>query len=148
MVLQKRFPHSIFHFVFLQAANILCISEYLLLLNSISNFFLMLYFLNRSFLSYDYVFSIFFFELFLTFSSFNKNVDQQKQLGLIYDRFKEEVNLHLKNCRSTVEDLEADQIEIKGALEKQSMKTLVFLFWFILYLILVVIKILPSDLFI
>lgn len=105
----------------------------------------MLYFLNRSFLSY--VFS-FFFILFLTFSSFNKNVDQQKQLGLIYDRFKEEVNLHLKDCRSTVEDLEADQIEIKGALEKQSMKTLVFLFWFILYLILVVIKFLPSDLFI
>ncbi|XP_004495853.1 meiosis-specific protein ASY3 [Cicer arietinum] len=45
--------------------------------------------------------------------------DQQKQLRLIYDRFKEEVNLHLQDCRSTVEDLEADQIEIKGALEKQ-----------------------------
>ncbi|CAI8603626.1 unnamed protein product [Vicia faba] len=45
--------------------------------------------------------------------------DQQKQLRLIYDRFKEEVNLHMQGCRSTVEDLEADQIEIKGALEKQ-----------------------------
>ncbi|CAJ2628948.1 unnamed protein product [Trifolium pratense] len=44
--------------------------------------------------------------------------DQQKQLRLIYDRFKEEVNLHLQDCRSTVEDLEADQIEIKGTLEK------------------------------
>lgn len=44
---------------------------------------------------------------------------KQKQLRLIYDRFKEEVNLHLQDCRSTVEDLEADQIEIKGALEKQ-----------------------------
>ncbi|KAK7344328.1 hypothetical protein VNO77_13801 [Canavalia gladiata] len=45
--------------------------------------------------------------------------DQQKQLRLAYNRFKEEVNLHLQDCRSTVEDLEADQREIKGALEKQ-----------------------------
>ncbi|XP_057422765.1 meiosis-specific protein ASY3 [Lotus japonicus] len=45
--------------------------------------------------------------------------DQQKQLRSIYDRFKEEVTLHLQDCRSTVEDLEADQIEIKGTLEKQ-----------------------------
>ncbi|CAK8572646.1 unnamed protein product [Lathyrus sativus] len=45
--------------------------------------------------------------------------DQQKQLRLIYDRFREEVNLHMQGCRSTAEDLEADQIEIKGALEKQ-----------------------------
>ncbi|KAJ1397986.1 hypothetical protein SESBI_31467 [Sesbania bispinosa] len=59
------------------------------------------------------------FVSFLTFSSSNKIVEQQKELGLIYDRFKEEVNLHLQDCRSTVEDLEADQIEIKGALEKQ-----------------------------
>lgn len=59
---------------------------------------------------------------FLTFSSSNKNVDQQKQLRLIYNRFKEEVNQHLQDCRSTVEDLEADQIEIKRAMEKQSMK--------------------------
>ncbi|KAJ1425588.1 Myc-type, basic helix-loop-helix [Sesbania bispinosa] len=59
------------------------------------------------------------FVSFLTFSSSNKIVEQQKELRLIYDRFKEEVNLHLQDCRSTVEDLEADQIEIKGALEKQ-----------------------------
>ncbi|KAK7269539.1 hypothetical protein RIF29_22270 [Crotalaria pallida] len=45
--------------------------------------------------------------------------DQQIQLRLIYDKFKEEVNLHLQDCRSTVEGLDADQIEIKGALEKQ-----------------------------
>ncbi|KAG4401508.1 hypothetical protein GLYMA_02G007100v4 [Glycine max] len=45
--------------------------------------------------------------------------DQQKQLRLIYNRFKEEVNQHLQDCRSTVEDLEADQIEIKRAMEKQ-----------------------------
>ncbi|KAE9618868.1 hypothetical protein Lalb_Chr02g0147201 [Lupinus albus] len=45
--------------------------------------------------------------------------DQQKHLRLIYDKFKEEVNLHLQDCRSTVEGLDADQIEIKGALEKQ-----------------------------
>ncbi|XP_027367855.1 meiosis-specific protein ASY3 [Abrus precatorius] len=45
--------------------------------------------------------------------------EQQKQLRLIYNRFKEEINLHLQDCKGTVEDLEADQIEIKGALEKQ-----------------------------
>ncbi|RDX67746.1 Meiosis-specific protein ASY3, partial [Mucuna pruriens] len=45
--------------------------------------------------------------------------DQQKQLRLIYNRFKEEINLHLQDCRSTVEDLEADQIEIKRATERQ-----------------------------
>ncbi|MED6144522.1 hypothetical protein PIB30_016369 [Stylosanthes scabra] len=45
--------------------------------------------------------------------------DQQKQLRLICDRFKEEVNMHLQDCKSTIEDLEADQIEIKGSLEKQ-----------------------------
>ncbi|CAL0300181.1 unnamed protein product [Lupinus luteus] len=45
--------------------------------------------------------------------------DQQKHLRLIYDKFKEEVNLHLQDCRSTVEGLDADRIEIKGALEKQ-----------------------------
>ncbi|XP_028182935.1 meiosis-specific protein ASY3-like [Glycine soja] len=45
--------------------------------------------------------------------------DQQKQLRLIYNRFKEEVNQHLQDCRSTVEDLEADRIEIKRTMEKQ-----------------------------
>ncbi|XP_057736520.1 meiosis-specific protein ASY3 [Arachis stenosperma] len=45
--------------------------------------------------------------------------DQQKQLRLICDRFKEEVNLHLQDCKSTIEDLDIDQIEIKGSLEKQ-----------------------------
>ncbi|XP_020225457.1 meiosis-specific protein ASY3 [Cajanus cajan] len=45
--------------------------------------------------------------------------DQQKQLRLIYSKFKEEVSQHLQDCRSTVEDLEADQTEIKRAMEKQ-----------------------------
>ncbi|KAI4301603.1 hypothetical protein L6164_034865 [Bauhinia variegata] len=45
--------------------------------------------------------------------------DHQRQLRLIHDKFKEEVSLHLQDCRSTLEGLEADQIEIKGALEKQ-----------------------------
>jgi hypothetical protein len=78
------------------------------------------------------VFSIFSFLLFSPSVPLNKNVDQQKQLRLIYDRFKEEVNLHLQDCRSTVEDLEADQIEIKGTLEKHSMKIYVpVLFYFV-----------------
>ncbi|RZB41502.1 Meiosis-specific protein ASY3, partial [Glycine soja] len=68
---------------------------------------------------FEEVFSLLSFVPFLTFSSSNKNVDQQKQLRLIYNRFKEEVNQHLQDCRSTVEDLEADRIEIKRTMEKQ-----------------------------
>ncbi|KAI4349819.1 hypothetical protein L6164_010370 [Bauhinia variegata] len=51
--------------------------------------------------------------------SMTKDVDHQRQLRLIHEKFKEEVNPHLQDCRSTVEGLESDQIEIKGALEKQ-----------------------------
>ncbi|KAL2325704.1 hypothetical protein Fmac_024762 [Flemingia macrophylla] len=45
--------------------------------------------------------------------------DQQNQLRLIYNRFKQEVSRHLQDCRSTVEDLEADQTDIKRSVEKQ-----------------------------
>ncbi|KAF7818068.1 meiosis-specific protein ASY3 [Senna tora] len=45
--------------------------------------------------------------------------DQQKQLRLIQEKFKEEINLHIQDCRSAIEGLEAERIEIKGALEKR-----------------------------
>lgn len=45
--------------------------------------------------------------------------EQQEQLKLIYERFKEEVLQHLRDCKSTLEGLEADQIEFKGTIEKQ-----------------------------
>ncbi|XP_060676356.1 meiosis-specific protein ASY3 isoform X1 [Ziziphus jujuba] len=45
--------------------------------------------------------------------------EQQEQLKLIYEKFKEEVDQHLQDCRSTFEGLEADQLEFKGNMEKQ-----------------------------
>lgn len=50
-----------------------------------------------------------------------KNVDQQKQLKLIHEKFKEEINQHIEVCKGAIEGLEAEQIEIKGGLEKRSM---------------------------
>ncbi|OVA16610.1 hypothetical protein BVC80_1543g42 [Macleaya cordata] len=47
--------------------------------------------------------------------------EQQERLKLIQDKFKEEINQHLQDSRSTLDDLEAYQIELKGNAEKQSM---------------------------
>lgn len=47
--------------------------------------------------------------------------EQQEQLKLIHEKFKEEVNQHIQECRSTFEAIEEDQLEIKGTVEKQSM---------------------------
>ncbi|GLT31764.1 hypothetical protein SLA2020_064740 [Shorea laevis] len=45
--------------------------------------------------------------------------EQQEQLKLIHEKFKEDINHHLLDCRSTLEGLEAHQIELKGTLKKQ-----------------------------
>ncbi|GKV23335.1 hypothetical protein SLEP1_g33074 [Rubroshorea leprosula] len=45
--------------------------------------------------------------------------EQQEQLKLIHEKFKEDINHHLLDCRSTLEALEAHQIELKGTLKKQ-----------------------------
>ncbi|KAK9282470.1 hypothetical protein L1049_005388 [Liquidambar formosana] len=45
--------------------------------------------------------------------------EQQEQLKVIHEKFKEEVNRYLQNCRSTLEGLEANQIEFKGTIERQ-----------------------------
>ncbi|XP_024980926.1 meiosis-specific protein ASY3 [Cynara cardunculus var. scolymus] len=49
----------------------------------------------------------------------NRCQEQQEQLKLIYEKFKEEVDRHLENCRSAVEGLEAHHIEVRGMVEKQ-----------------------------
>ncbi|GMH09895.1 hypothetical protein Nepgr_011736 [Nepenthes gracilis] len=46
--------------------------------------------------------------------------EQQEQLKLIHEKFKEEINQHLQDCKTTVEGLEAQQIEMRGAIERQS----------------------------
>ncbi|XP_062003946.1 meiosis-specific protein ASY3 [Rosa rugosa] len=45
--------------------------------------------------------------------------EQQGQLKVICDKFKEQINQHLQDCRSTFEGLEVYQTEFKGTVEKQ-----------------------------
>ncbi|KAM7495750.1 hypothetical protein LguiA_020164 [Lonicera macranthoides] len=45
--------------------------------------------------------------------------EQQEKLKVVHERFKQEVNQHIQDCRSTFEGLEAHQMEFKGAVEKQ-----------------------------
>ncbi|CDP17038.1 unnamed protein product [Coffea canephora] len=44
----------------------------------------------------------------------------QGQLNVIYAKFKEEVHQHLQDCRDTVECLDANHMELRGIVEKQS----------------------------
>ncbi|KAJ8898731.1 hypothetical protein K2173_004908 [Erythroxylum novogranatense] len=44
--------------------------------------------------------------------------EQQEQLKLIYDKFREEMSQHLENCKSTLEGLELNQIELKGTVKR------------------------------
>ncbi|KAG2693132.1 hypothetical protein I3760_08G083300 [Carya illinoinensis] len=45
--------------------------------------------------------------------------EQQKELKLIHEKFKEDINRHLQDYRSTLEGLEAHHIELKRTMEKQ-----------------------------
>lgn len=49
----------------------------------------------------------------------NQCQEQQEQLKRIYEKFKEEVDQHLEKCRSTLEGLEAHEVEVRGMVEKQ-----------------------------
>ncbi|KAL9275375.1 Meiosis-specific protein ASY3-like protein [Drosera capensis] len=43
----------------------------------------------------------------------------QDQLNTIHEKFKEEIDHHLQDCRNSVEELEAEQTELRGAIERQ-----------------------------
>ncbi|XP_018832939.1 meiosis-specific protein ASY3 isoform X2 [Juglans regia] len=45
--------------------------------------------------------------------------EQQKELKLIHEKFKEDINRHLQDYRSTLEGLEAHHLELKGTMKKQ-----------------------------
>ncbi|KAI3946896.1 hypothetical protein MKW98_003459 [Papaver atlanticum] len=47
-------------------------------------------------------------------------LEQQERLKLIQDKFKEEINQHIEDCKNTLDDLEAYQIELKENAEKQN----------------------------
>ena len=47
--------------------------------------------------------------------------EQQEQLKLIHEKFKDEINQHIQDCRSSIEGLEVHQIELKRNVERQSM---------------------------
>lgn len=60
-----------------------------------------------------------------SFSSFfagfsASSTEQQEKLKLVYDRFREEVERHLVDCRCSLEDLEAYEEELKGNVDRQS----------------------------
>ncbi|XVF33007.1 hypothetical protein REPUB_Repub17cG0131300 [Reevesia pubescens] len=45
--------------------------------------------------------------------------EQQEQLKLIFEKFKEDIRHHLLDCSSILEGMEAHQIELKGIMKKQ-----------------------------
>ncbi|WJZ90573.1 hypothetical protein VitviT2T_009707 [Vitis vinifera] len=45
--------------------------------------------------------------------------EQQEQLKLIHEKFKDEINQHIQDCRSSIEGLEVHQIELKRNVERQ-----------------------------
>ncbi|XP_059311733.1 meiosis-specific protein ASY3 [Lycium ferocissimum] len=45
--------------------------------------------------------------------------EKQQHLNAIYETFKEEVNRHLQDCKSTLESLEAHEVEVKAIVEKR-----------------------------
>ncbi|CAK7348552.1 unnamed protein product [Dovyalis caffra] len=47
--------------------------------------------------------------------------EQQEQLKLINDKFKQDIYQHLQECKITLEGLELHQIDFKGTVKKQSM---------------------------
>lgn len=47
--------------------------------------------------------------------------DQQEKLRILHEKFKEEVNKQLLNCRSSLEDFESYHAELKGVADKQKL---------------------------
>lgn len=47
----------------------------------------------------------------------------------MHSKFKEEINHHLQECKSTLEELEAYETELKGNAERQSMQKTYFGWW-------------------
>lgn len=47
--------------------------------------------------------------------------EQQEQLKLIHEKFKDEINQHIQDSRSSIEGLEVHQLELMRNLERQSM---------------------------
>ncbi|KAJ6320064.1 hypothetical protein OIU78_015454 [Salix suchowensis] len=45
--------------------------------------------------------------------------EQQEQLNLIHDRFKQDIYQHLQECKITLDGLESHQIDFKGTAKKQ-----------------------------
>ena len=46
--------------------------------------------------------------------------EQQEQLRVLHEKFKEEVNQQLLGCKNSLEEFEAYHAELKGVAEKQS----------------------------
>ncbi|KAH7656329.1 NAD(P)-binding domain-containing protein [Dioscorea alata] len=53
--------------------------------------------------------------------------EQQAQLRIVHDKFKEDVNQHLLDYKNTIEEFKADQMELKTSLERQSRRNYILL---------------------
>jgi len=47
--------------------------------------------------------------------------EQQEELKLIHDKFKQDIYQHLQECKTTLEGLELHQIDFNGTVKKRSM---------------------------
>ncbi|RVW41579.1 Meiosis-specific protein ASY3 [Vitis vinifera] len=52
----------------------------------------------------------------------SRRKEQQEQLKLIHEKFKDEINQHIQDCRSSIEGLEVHQIELKRNVERQTLE--------------------------
>jgi predicted RNase H-like nuclease (RuvC/YqgF family) len=45
--------------------------------------------------------------------------EQEEKMRMIHEKFKDDVSHHLEDFKSTIEELEANQSELKGSIKKQ-----------------------------
>lgn len=45
--------------------------------------------------------------------------EQKERFRLLHEKFKEEISYHIQDCRSIIEGLEMQKIELKGTQKKQ-----------------------------
>jgi len=72
--------------------------------------------------------------------------EHQERLKVIHDKFKEEVNQHLLDCRSILEELEAYNLELKGTADLQSVwRVQIRIWWWQSFYIFVLVPICILD---
>ncbi|KAJ0987417.1 hypothetical protein J5N97_005773 [Dioscorea zingiberensis] len=55
--------------------------------------------------------------------------DKQEQLRSVHDKFKEDVKQHLLDYKNNIEEFQADQMELKASVERQSRRSYILFFF-------------------